>query len=158
MRFLKNSKNEAGSKLSEMVAAARTGRESTLSGDTCSAILTRALHPEQAEAPLPALFAPTRRLIVAAGLPAILGAVLLVGLEREVAPAGEGQANGTPRIAATKVGDEVHFNVSNGGRPHYLARSASADGFADVSRVRLDGGAYVEELSDSAALVFYRID
>ena len=158
MLFLKNSKNEAGSKLSKMVAAARTGRESTLSADARSAILTRALHPEQGEASLPALFAPTRRLIIAAGLPAILGAVLLVGLDREAGRAVEGQANGTPRIAATKVGDEVHFSVSNGGRRHYLARSASADGFAGASRVRLHGGAYVEDLSDSSALVFYRID
>src|SRR5262245_37526860 len=103
MLFLKNSKNEAGSRLSEMVAAARTGRETALSGETRSAILTRTLHPEQAEAPLPALFAPTRRMIVAAGLPAILGAVLLVGLDRSAVPAVESQANGAPRIAATKV-------------------------------------------------------
>lgn len=120
-------------------------------------ILDAVLRGGPAEESLPALFTPTRRLIVAGALPLLLTAVLLVGLDRGL-PAPTGTGDHGPAVAAFKQGDRVLFSIRNGSRQHVVYRSTRPDGFDSADGVAVADGKYEDGLRDQADLVFYRID
>ena len=158
--FYKNRKNgsDAAENLEAMIAAAREGgRSEGLSADCRERILNRALRGAASEGPLPGLFTPTRRLVVAGALPVVLAFALLVGFEQGVQPPRP-PAEGAPQVAVFKRGDRVFFDIRNGDRQHYVCRSTQADRFDSSCGVPVTDGAYEDGLQDQASLVFYRID
>jgi aminoglycoside phosphotransferase (APT) family kinase protein len=63
-----------------------------------------------------------------------------------------------PRVQVAKDGDQVRFMIANGGGGHTIYRSTAPNRFEAESGVTVTGGAFVDRLDDSAALVFYRIE
>jgi hypothetical protein len=156
----KNYKNEpnGASRLAAMVAAAREGdRSAALSAECRDRILGAVLREDGADRPLPRLFTPARRLLVAAVLPIVLAGVLLVGFERAV-QAPPGTDEGYPKVVVLKRGDRVFFDIRNGKGPHYVCRSTDLGRLDGSCRVPVVDGAYQDGLQDQDDLVFYRIE
>ena len=126
------------------------------SGPARDRILNAATRSGEAHGSLPALFTPTRRLLLGAALPLLLAMGLLLTLDRGLAPPA-GIETG-PRVTVFKQGNHVRFHVTNGGKAHHVSRSTQPDRFEAASMVELTDGEYIERLSDRADLVFYRID
>jgi len=148
-------RGSAGSRLERMIEAARATPETGLSGESRGRILREALHDGEADEALPALFTPTRRLLVAGALPVLLAVGLLVGIFP-----GKHQttASHPASIAVSKQGDQVLFTIRNGDRAHRVVRSSQPDRFDGSEGVAVTDGSYAEGLSDGSDLVFYRID
>jgi hypothetical protein len=140
-----------------IVACRAVASAERLSGEARDRILGETLRGGAREELLPAVFTPTRRLLIAGALPLVLAVVLLVGIDGGVQPpppAGED----VPRVAVVKQGDRVFFNIENGKRHHVVYRSTDPLHFERASGVPVTDGAYQDGLRDQADLVFYRID
>jgi hypothetical protein len=140
------------------IGACRAGRsDDRLSNQVHDRILSEALRGGPTEEPFPAVFTPTRRLLIAGTLPLILAVVLLVGIDgAPQSPPAPGEDG--PRVAVVKHGDHVVFNIENGKRRHVVYRSTDPVHFERASGVSVTDGAYHDGLQDQADLVFYRID
>jgi hypothetical protein len=142
-------------RLDRMAQAAREIRGESLSGDARAAILEESLKPEQG-AGYPALFTPTRHILVAGALPVILAFALLLGSNPGVqTPADAG--DGITRVAVSKVNGQVQFEIENGSAAHTLQRTTDPRDLSSGHTVQVTDG-YQERLNDQADLVFYRID
>ena len=158
MPLLKNYKSEerSGDRIAEMARACRS-TSLALSDEARDRILGEAVRHAPVEEPLPSLFTPGRRLLVAGALPVLLAGALLMGIDGEVRdPASSGEQ--PPVVSAEKHGDQVTFSISNGGRQHTVYRSTDPGRFEASSGVDVTDGTYVDRISDDADLVFYRID
>jgi hypothetical protein len=156
--IFKQPDDDAGSDvLSQAIGATRgLNPKRTLSTDTRARILDAAqCQSEPAREMFPALFTAPRRLVAAGILPLVLAMGLLVMLNqgRPVAPDSP-----STTVHAVKQGDQVHFNIANGSRSHFVYRSTVPDRFEASSAVRVTDGAFVDAVDDQADLVFYRID
>jgi hypothetical protein len=150
--------DEVRSRLERMVHAGRSAAEEGLSEEARTRVLSVALRDTGTDEPLPALFTPTRRLVVAGALPVLLAVALLVGIVPESRQPQLAGPTGSATIQVSKQGDEVLFNIANGHRAHRVARSTDPNRFEASDEVSVTNGAYSEHLSDTADLVFYRID
>jgi len=113
------------------------------------------------QAPLGSLFVPTSRLALGAALPlAALSVVLVVALTLQsgVVPVPVESRPATTRIEATKVGSDVVFVISNGGRTHSLRESSDPLSFAQDLPARKVEGRFRDRLDESPGIVYYRID
>ena len=103
--------------------------------------------------PLVSLFLPLRGWALAGALPvALLTLALGYGL-------GPGPATGpdpAPTLRATRVGDEVVFEIANGGEPHRVYRTTGAGDPGEA--VTVSNGRFRDRLDAGGDLVFYRID
>lgn len=138
-------------KVSNAVAAwkARHNGENSLTPEGRDNILTAG-----AKADLPhlsRLFLPYHRFALAAVVPAaLLAAALMLSL-----PAGD---HAPASITVEKVGNQVVFNIANGGSSHSVSRSNTPHSFDPGNSVRIDNGSYRDSMSDNGDLVFYKID
>ena len=158
MRLLKNYKNEGpgGERIAEMARACRAASPS-LSEGARERILATARRHAPLEEPLPSLFTPGSRLLVAGALPVLLAGALLIGVDGNVpSPVPTGEA--PPVVTVVKQGEQVTFSISNGGREHPVYRSTDPGRFDTSSGVAVTDGAYIDRIDDDADLVFYRID
>jgi hypothetical protein len=141
--------------LDQAIAAWREdpGEAEKLSEHARTFVIDAALNPAHDPAAPASLFLPARRLALAGVLPAVLGAALLLLL---------GHAGISPRrpgsVVVEKKGDVVVFNVKNGGRQHTICKSSNPNRFDCDGALRVEGGRFVEPVSDSSSIVFYRID
>ncbi len=161
MRWFKKLKNlengtPASTRLDRMVRACREVADDTLSVEAREGVLRAVLNTAPRHEALPALFTPTRRLVLTGALPLLLAGVLLLALDDGIQSPAVGE--GVPTVTVSKQGDQVLLQIANGGRPHYVSRSTQPDRFDPSSTVRVHDGAYAERLADQADLVFYRID
>jgi hypothetical protein len=140
-----------------VVAAREDGRDEALSAETRDRILNAASRGGSSHASFPAVFTPTRRLLVAAALPVALAVALFIGFDGgvQLPPSVD---SGQPTVAVFKQGDQVFFDIRNGDRQHVVCRSTEPDRFDSACGVPVKGGAYADGLQDQASLVFYRID
>jgi len=155
-RWFSDSKHSDG-RLGRMLDAARDTRPERLGAEVRARIVTESLKPGPAEGLAP-LFVPARRLLVAGGLPLILAAAFLVVIDPDSQPALDPATHAAraTRVAVSKDGGNVLFSIQNGNRAHRVYRSSEPQG--EGQKVELSGGAYVEDLQDRDALVFYRIE
>jgi hypothetical protein len=140
-----------------MLRAARSAPEESLSPGARERILDAALRRDVVDSPLPTLFSPARKLVVAGALPVLLGVALVVGIdpgERGSSPSTSTQS----RIQVSKQGGQVRFEIVNGDRAHRVVRSTHPGRFEAENGVAVTDGSYAERLADSSDLVFYRID
>jgi hypothetical protein len=155
---LKNSKNAAArDRLDRLVLSWRAeaeARKQELS-TAARARIVEGAHGESELRTLPALFTPTRQLVVASALPLLLAGALLIPIDRAVPPPPL-QGQGVTTVRVSKQGDQVHFTIANGNRDHYVSRSTQPDRFGEADVV--SEGAYVDRLNGGESLVFYRID
>ena len=99
---------------------------------------------------LSALFPAYRRIALATVLPAgLLAAVLAFTL---------GGSPDTVAITVEKVGNQVVFNIANGGTVHSISKSNTPTRFDPGTSVRIQDGSYRDSMVDNGDLVFYRID
>ncbi len=152
--FNSNNSRDSGSKLEGLIRAGREASTERLSAGARSAILDEALKPAISEGP-PALFTPTRHILVAGALPVVLAVALLVGSDPGVQPPPAG-VDAAPEVTVSKVGGRVLFAIRNGGKPHTVYRTTDPRGSGAGERIT--GGEYVDRLQDQDDLVFYRID
>jgi len=144
--------------------AVRQWREASTSGETLGpatrAAILRSTRDRGERPTLAALFLPTRRLVWAAGLPALaLGLALaaLLGVEGLPAPGLREPA----RIEVSRVGDEVVFQIANGKRLHRVYRSELAADTAAPGQEEafaVTAGTFRDRLHSGSDLVFYRVD
>ncbi len=96
------------------------------------------------------LFPPYHRFALAAILPAgLLALVLAISLGKDPAP---------PTITVEKVGNQIVFNIANGGGAHSVSKSNTPHTFDPGGSVRVQGGSYQDSMVENGDLVFYRID
>jgi hypothetical protein len=152
----KSRKHEDFSLLEQAVDAWREDSPTErLSSQVRHRIFDEARRPTQARIPAMPLFPPVRRLALAAAVPA-LALALLVLYGSQSGPDGSLLA-GAPRLLATKSGDEVVFVIANGSQEHQvrrLARAAQLQG----EPMAVSNGTFRDRLSSDSQLVFYRID
>ena len=141
----------------DWVDAERMAPDARLSAQTRSRILGQARRSPVRRARLTALFAPTGRLALAAGLPAL---VLSISLGMLLIPGAPRKASSDPGITieATKQGDEVVFLIANGNRTHRVYRSSSPTGQSSGSAYATARGSFRDRLDSGGELLFYRID
>jgi hypothetical protein len=156
---MKNYKNDWEERLRGLVDDSREqARNQRLSGATRTRILREATREEGLESPLPAFFTPTRRLVLAGGLPVVLTVALLVGLDRGAQDRGERSAGAGPVVTVSKADGEVRFDIRNGHKDYRVYRAADPQGFDRKRSVRVTDGRYSETLAEPVELVFYRIE
>lgn len=131
----------------------------SLAKEIRSRVLSEALKPSRSES-LRSLFTPTRHILIAGTLPVVLGVALIVGLNPSVRPPATIplDAERAPRLAVSKVGDRIEFDIQNGDRTHTVYRSTDPTGFLAAGGVEVRGEAYVDRVQDQADLVFYKVD
>jgi short subunit fatty acids transporter len=96
------------------------------------------------------LFPVYHRFALAAIIPAgLLALVLAITLGNDPAP---------PTITVEKVGNQVVFNISNGGTAHSISKSNTPHTFDSGRSVRVQDGSYRDSMVEDGDLVFYRID
>jgi hypothetical protein len=61
-------------------------------------------------------------------------------------------------VEVVKTGDEVVFNIANGGRDHFISTSERPDRFDGSTRAKVVDGTFADRLDRGSELVFYRID
>jgi len=109
-------------------------------------------------APLASLFVPARRIFWAAGLPAV--ALLLVVASFMYQP-GSIVTDSAATLNVSRVGDEIVFEIANGGRAHRVFRSDSPEGLAagNSSEVfALARNTFRDRIDSESGIVFYRVD
>ncbi len=151
----------AHDRLSEALKSWRSDRppEGRLSEATRGRILAAAHQARAGERPraLTDLFLPLRGWALAGALPvALLAAVLVWGLWPVGGPP-PGPGTG-PMLRASRVGDEVVFEIANGGRPHTVHRSGRADDLGGGQPLAVSEGRFRDRIDAGGNLVFYRID
>ena len=128
----------------------------TLSDAARRAILAEASRPAKAPRRLEGfadLFVPARRIALAAALPTLLLAVVLVAGLPGFRPGTEAPK----QIEARKSGGEVVFLIANGKTVHRVVRTTRPDsGSGDVFTTT--DGRYEDRLESEATLVFYRFE
>jgi len=142
-------------RLDRLVGAARAASHDRLSAETRDRVINQALRQSTEDEALPALFTPTRRLVVAGVLPLLLAVALVIGIGPQN---GSIVPSGSTSVEVSKKGDQVLFTIANGKRVHRVVRSSEPNRFDGASGVSVTDGAYSEGLSDNQDLVFYRID
>ncbi len=140
--------------LKNAVSAWKTHRpaESELSSAARNRVLRSAMAgPDARDMPrIASLFPPYRRLALAAFLPVgLLAVILALTLGGSPDPVS---------ITVEKVGDQVVFNIANGGRVHSISKSNTPHTFDPGKSVRVQDGSYQDSLIGNGELVFYRID
>jgi hypothetical protein len=143
--------------LDRAIAACRGPVRSTarLSEAVHATIMQAALDATTRPGPLPQLFFPVRRLVLATLAPAailVLGVVLVQSL-----PGGSPRSENL-RIQAAKQGDQVVFTVADGKRPHVAYKSTSADRFDRSNGIRVEHNRFVDSASAGPSLVFYTVE
>ena len=127
-----------------------TGARATLLARARSGSETKTMQP------LARLFMPAARVAYAAVLPAlVLGLGLPWFAGQDVSERAE---TGVLLVQGSKVGGEVVFNISNGGRPHRVYRSNSPRAGVGGELLTTTQGTFSDRLSGSTGVVYYRID
>ena len=119
----------------------------------CRTRILEASRPGQKLRPLASLFLPLRGWALAGALPV---ALLTLALGYGFLPGPETESDTAPTLRASRVGDEVVFQIANGGKPHRVYRSTSAGEAGEAMAVT--DGRFRDRLDRGGDLVFYRID
>ena len=138
-------------KLSNAISAwkSRNSGDRSLSPEGRDHILTAGARADLPH--LSSLFIPYHRLALAAVVPAaLLAAALMLSL-----PGGE---HAPASITVEKVGNQVVFNIANGGASHSVSKSNTPHSFDPGNSVRIDDGSYRDSMLENGNLVFYKID
>ena len=149
--FYKNSKKSDASqqrldRLVQACCASNTAGPDPALSAPCRARIVEAAQHGSPRGALPTLFTPTRQLVVAGALPLLLAAALMIPIDRAIAPAFP--ADHVLTLQVSKQGDQVHFDIANGARNHYVARSTNPNRF-DGPKDVVTEGTYVDRLSGS---------
>ena len=140
---------------------ASEGSTESLSDDTRRAIFNefRRLHASgEQPAPHSTLFLPAARWAWGAAVP-IFALSLLVGSVLLTQGPYEGQVLvSSPRVEASKAGENVVFVIHNGDRAHTISRSTDPAARGEGETFTTTTGRFDDRLESGTEIVYYRID
>ena len=123
-----------------------------LSSARRAAIVRAAYEDRQVARPLPSLFTPLYKLILAGTLPVlVLGAAVLMLARDRQSQGVEGD------LQAFKIGSQVVFTVDSA-TEFTVTKSTDPNNFDRGSSIRVTGGAYADRTSQGSSVVYYRIE